>query len=85
MLCTVLVQLLRLQHQKHIKLLEQVQRWDTKLVGGAGVPHLRKKAEKVQTVQPGEEEVVWRPHSKLPVSEKGLQRSWRGIFFGQEL
>lgn len=33
-LCTVLVQFLHLQHKKDIELLEQIQRWTTKLVGG---------------------------------------------------
>ncbi|XP_005037989.2 PREDICTED: 28S ribosomal protein S31, mitochondrial [Ficedula albicollis] len=35
------------------------------------------QAGKVGAVQPGEEKLAWRPHSNLPVSEGGLQRSWR--------
>lgn len=37
------------------------------------------QAEKVGAVQPGEEKLAWRPHSKLPASEGGLQGSWREI------
>lgn len=36
------------------------------------------QAEKVGAVLPGEGSVVWRPHSNLPVPERGLQGSLRG-------
>lgn len=50
----------------------------------AGAPSIKKQAEKVGTVPPGEEKVVWKPHSNLPISEGGLQRCQRGTLH-QEL
>lgn len=45
-----------------------------------GAPLVRRLTEEFGAVLPGEEEVVWRPHSKLPASEGGLQETWQGTF-----
>ena len=46
-----------------------------------GTPLLRGKAETVTVVQPGEETGPRTTYSSLPVSEEGLQESWRGSFY----
>ena len=52
----------------------------TEMIPGLHTPLLRGQAERVGTVQPGEEKAPGRPYSSLPVPEGGLQESWRGTF-----
>ena len=47
----------------------------------AGAPLLGGKAERVGTVQPGEEKAPGRLYSSLPVPEESLQESQRGTFY----
>lgn len=42
------------------------------------------RLRKLGRAQPGEGKVEWRPHCSLPVSERGLEGSWRGTLH-QEL
>jgi len=42
---------------------------------------LRGKAERVGAIQPGEEKALGRPHSSLPVPNRGREESWRGTCY----
>ena len=46
----------------------------------AGAPSLQEQAERAWALQPGEEKVLGEPHSRLPVSEGGLQENWGETF-----
>jgi len=47
-----------------------------------GLEHLLYKYRlRAGALQPGEEKVVRRPNSGLPVPEGSLQRSWGGTFY----
>ncbi|RMC16681.1 hypothetical protein DUI87_06620 [Hirundo rustica rustica] len=45
-----------------------------------GITPLKRQAEKIGALQPGEEKVVWRPHDNLPVSEGAYREAGEGHF-----